>query len=191
MSHELVKIDSLDIVQAYETFLAFNGDLERTALSLDVKLAGLEAIAVRDDWAGKLKRWNTLNGEGNQAAIQIKVNRAINYVQATRLRSILDKVISHIGQGDAQDLVNRLTVITKNGPEFKTRALTDLVKAAETAQLMTARALGDTQGERPDGADNSKSGSSIALEVMKALNAAEDVGLDSAAVVRKQLSDNT
>jgi hypothetical protein len=61
-----------------------------------------------------------------------------------------------------------------------------LVKAAEACQQMSARALGDTVAERPD--DPGQKGSSIALQVMKAMNAADSSGLSSVELVRKQLN---
>jgi hypothetical protein len=100
---------------------------------------------------------------------------------------LLDKVISHLSEGDAESLVKKLTVTTKHGEEIKTRAITDLVKAMESCQLMTQRALGDTVGERPEENGNVK-GSNVALLVMNAMNAADETGLDSVAVVKKQLA---
>ena len=181
----LEKVSTQDQVRVYEVWSSFSGDSHKTALMLGLSPEEVEALAVQHDWKARLHRW-TIATEGTKSA-QLAINRAINLVQASRCRSIIDKVISFLSEGDAQALVERLTVTGKNGPEFKTRALTDLIKAAETAQRMTYLALGDSTGasQEPTG-----KGSSIALQVMAALNAADEVGLDSVAVVRKQLAED-
>lgn len=184
MSSQVNKND-LDVVQIFQTYIAFNGDADKTALALNIDAASVKNLASIEHWPDKVREWNKLR-EGDPRDFQIEVNRAINYVQAHRARALLDKVISHLSDGDAKQLVAMLTVEGKHGSEFKTRALTDLVKAMEACQLMTQRALGDTVAERPEESGDKK-GSSIALLVMNALNAAEETGLDSVQVVRKQL----
>lgn len=181
-----VNKNKLDVAQIYQTYLAFQGDENRTAFACNVEASAVHELALAENWPAKLEQCGTL-AQGDSRSLQVTINRAINFVQATRLRSLLDKVIQHLSEGDAKDLIDRLTVEGKNGPEFKTRALADLVKAAETAQLMTQRALGDTADERPTG-DDSRKGHSIALTVIDALNAANDVNLDSVEVVKRQLN---
>ena len=81
-----------------------------------------------------------------------------------------------------------MSLLTKRGKdssEFSARPLTDLVKAAETCQLMTQRALGDTAVERPE--RNGDKGSDVALRVMKAMEAADAAGLNSIEIVRNEL----
>jgi hypothetical protein len=176
----------LDVAQIFQTYIAFGGDVDKTSVALDLPAEDIRQLASAENWARKIDDWTKLR-EGDPRDVQIQINRAVNYVQAHRARALLDKVISHLSEGDAERLVDRLTVNTKNGPEFKTRALTDLVKAMESCQLMTQRALGDTVGERPEENGNVK-GSNVALLVMNAMNAADETGLDSVAVVKKQLA---
>jgi hypothetical protein len=176
----------IDVAQIFQTYIAFGGDVDKTSVALDLPAEDIRQLASAENWARKIDDWTKLR-EGDPRDVQIQINRAVNYVQAHRARALLDKVISHLSEGDAERLVDRLTVNTKNGPEFKTRALTDLVKAMESCQLMTQRALGDTVGERPEENGNVK-GSNVALLVMNAMNAADETGLDSVAVVKKQLA---
>lgn len=178
--------NKLDTVRIYEAYLTFQGNEAKTAVACDTDVETVHALASAENWPAKVQNWSALT-EGDPRTLQVQINRAINYVQATRLRSLLDKVIQHLGEGSAEELIAKLTVETAHGPQFKTRCLTDLVKAAESAQLMTQRALGDTPQESPDEAGERK-GSSIGLSVLAALNAAEtDLKLDSIAVVKKQL----
>ncbi|HYG24464.1 MAG TPA: hypothetical protein VEH04_16925 [Verrucomicrobiae bacterium] len=184
-----VNKNALDVAQIFQTYVAFNGDAGKTALTLDIDVETVRDLASAEHWTDKVREWNKLR-EGDPRNTQIQINRAVNYVQAHRARALLDKVIQHLSQGDAEDLVDRLTVNTKFGPEFKTRALTDLVKAMEACQLMTQRALGDTAEERPTSQEDGK-GSNVALLVMNAMNAAESSGLDSVALVRQQLAQES
>ena len=182
-----VNKNDLDVAQVFQTYVALNGDVAKTALVLELPRDTVQNLASIERWGDKIQEWNKLR-EGDAKEAQVQINRAINYVQAHRSRNLLDKVISHLSQGSAEDLIDRLTITTRNGPEFKTRALTDLVKAMEACQLMTQRALGDVAAERP--AEPTSQQSNLALLVLNAMNAAEkDTNLDSVAVVRKQLSE--
>lgn len=181
--------NELDVSKVFQTYIAFSGDVDKTAIALNEDREIILQLASAENWPAKVKQWNTLH-TGDPKDVQIQINRAINYVQAHRLRSVVDRVIQHLGGGSDKELVDRLTVVTKHGAEFKSRILTDLVKAAESCQLMTQRALGDTAAERPEDGPERK-GSDIALQVLQALNAADESGLDSVAVVRKQLDNGT
>jgi hypothetical protein len=181
----VVNKNTLDVAQIFQTYITFCGDVDRTAVALNLDAVTIEQLAQAENWKRKAEQWNGLR-EGDPRDVQIQINRAVNYVQAHRLRALLDLVIADLQDESKGKLIDRLTVNTKNGPEFKTRALTDLVKAAEACQLMTQRALGDTSEERPE--EQGSKGSNIALLVMKALSAADETGLDSVAIVRKQIA---
>lgn len=179
--------NELDVAKIFLTYTAFQGDAAKTAVTLDMAIEDVKSLAVSEDWNSKLESLNKLSGDSKE--VQVQLNRAVNYVQAHRVRSILDRVISQLSLSTGEELVDLLTVSGGEGrsAELKTRALTDLVKAIETAQLMTQRALGDTAAERVPEDDN-KPGSAIALQVLRAMNAADQLGVDSAEVVRKQIA---
>jgi hypothetical protein len=186
MAVPTVNKNTLDVSQIFQTYITFCGDAQKTAVACDVDVLTVKELARTENWDLKAAEWSKLR-DGNPAEVQIQINRAVNYVQAHRARALLDKVIAFLSEGDASDLVNRLTINTKHGPEFKTRALTDLVKAMESCQLMTQRALGDNPNVKPE--DESANGSSITLQVMKAMAEAEkQTGLDSVQVVRRELT---
>ena len=176
----------LDVSQIFQTYIAFAGDAERTAVALNMHVSEIRQLANAENWQAKVSEWTKLR-EGDPRDVQIQINRAVNYVQAHRLRSVIDKVVSHLSEMDAAGIVDTLTKNSAHGSEFSARPLTDLVKAAEACQAMTARALGDTIGERPEADPNAK-GSSIALQVMAAMSAADKVGLDSVEIVKEQLA---
>lgn len=177
----------LDVSQIFQTFIAFCGDVDKTAVALNIDPIVIKDLARAEGWAKKIDEWTKLR-EGDPRDAQIQINRAVNYVQAHRLRSILDKVVSQLKDKEAAALVDLLTRTGKAGTEFSARPLADLAKAIECCQLMTQRALGDTEAERPDAGETGKRGSSVALLVMNAMNADDDLKADSVGVVREQLA---
>jgi hypothetical protein len=179
----------LDVSNIFQHYITFGGDVAKTAVALNLDPQDVRDLARVEKWSDKVEAWNQIR-QGDSQDVQVQVNRAINFVQSHRMRSILDKIVSHLSTKDAEALVELLTTHGKNGSSFSARPLTDLVKGLEACQLMTQRALGDTAAERPD-ASKSVKGSSIALLVMNAMNAADSFGLDSAGVVKQQLTNPT
>lgn len=176
----------LDVSQIFQTYIAFGGDVERTAVALDMDRQDILNLAKVENWAAKVEEWTKLR-EGDPRDVQIQINRAVNYVQAHRLRGVIDSVVSHLAKLSPEQLISKLTESTEKTSKFSARPLADLVKAAEACQQMTARALGDTAGERPESSAGTK-GSNIALQVLNAMNAADALGLNSVDVVREQLA---
>lgn len=175
----------LDVAQIFQTYVTFGGDVDKTAAATGISREAVRQLVAAEKWKDKISEWMELR-EGDPRDLQIQINRAVNYVQAHRLRAVIDRVIAHIATLDEEKLTELLTKTTKDGSEFVTRPITDLVKAAEACQAMSARALGDTAAERPD--DPGSKGSSVALQVMRAMNAADASGLSSVEVVRKELA---
>jgi len=179
--------ERVDVSQMFLTYLAFQGDADKTAMALNTDVAIVRDIARSENWETKVRKLATIR-EGESHDLQIQINRAINYVQSHRLRSIVDMALLHLTKDGAEAMVEKLTVKGREGQtEFKIKAITDLVKAAESVQLMTQRALGDTAGEREP--QKERDGSTVALRVMDAMNAADVSGLDSVGVVRKEIAD--
>jgi hypothetical protein len=171
----------LDVSKVFLTFLAMQGDVTRTAFACNLEPKTVEELAVTEQWAVKIQQFVALR-EADQH-VQINVNRALNYVQARQLSTLVDAVIQKFSNPD--ELMDALTTVTKNGSTFSTKPLTDLVRAAEMIQNMTARALGDV-GANIEG--DKTSGGSVGLSVARALNAvAANVGVDAVTVVKKSL----
>lgn len=182
----LVNKNDVDVSRIFEAYIAFMGDTGKVAAALDVDEFIVKNLATVENWGQKLKQWHSL-GDGDPRDVQVQINRAINFVQSHRLRAVLDKLVGKLHKMTPEELIDALTVNTKYGSEVKVRALTDLAKAAEAVQLMTQRALGDTDAERPDQNPNTK-GSQIMLSVAAAMQAAENPKLDSAGVIKEQLN---
>ena|SRR5436190_8656908 len=176
----------VDTSKIFETYIVFMGDVSKVAVALDIEESTIKNLATCEGWDKKLRAWQQ-QVSGDPKDLQISINRAVNFIQSHRLRSVLDKVVGKLHAMTADELLEALTVNTKYGPEVKTRALTDLVKAAESVQLMSQRSLGDTADERPKQDEHSK-GSSIMLQVAQAMQAAGELGISSTEVVQKQLN---
>jgi hypothetical protein len=177
--------NALDVSKIFLAYTAFAGDPVRTAHAMELPMETVRDLAKEEGWDAKLKELNRASGDSREVSVQI--NRAVNFVQAHRTRSVLDKILNELVKMEGPELLSRLTVEGKNGSEVKLRPLTDLVKAIETAQLMTARALGDTADERPK-EEHGPGGSAIALQVLHAMNAAKEIGVDSVEIVKQQIA---
>jgi hypothetical protein len=175
----------IDVVQTFSTYMTFCGDVERTSLALNLPPQTIRDLAKSEQWDSKLDEFQKLR-TGDPRELQVQINRTVNYVQAHRLRSIVDKIISHFQGMEAEEIINVLTETSASGSKFSSRPLADLVKAAEACQAMTSRALGDTPTETPVSPGNKSAG--VALMVMRAMEAAEQTGLDSVQVVRKEFA---
>lgn len=187
MSSAVSLKDKHDVSQIFLTFLAFQGDADKTAYALDLDVAVVRDLARSEKWDAKVSNMVQIR-EGEANDLQIQINRAINYVQSHRLRSVIDATLLHLTKDGVESMIGKLTVVGREGQrELKIKAITDLVKAAEAVQMMTQRALGDTAGERKP--EQGKDGSQTALRVMEAMNAADAAaGTGSVDVVREQLA---
>ena len=171
-----------DPVQIFLTYMNFAGNVDQTAAVLQVDVSVVESLSAAGNWPSKIKELLKL-GEGKEPReYKLSINRAIGYVQADRLRRLIDRVLTTISARDDDQILALLTTTGPKGDSFSTRPLTDLVKAAAEAQLMTRLALGDVgAGEL---AEDAKDGSSIALSVMRAMQAAGELEVPAAPIVR-------
>ena len=178
-----------DTVQVFETYLTFGGDAPRTALACGLTRQELQGMVNAGGWDAKVKDWTTIK-EGSTADESVKISRAVSFVQAHRLRGLVDKVVTKLSALEPDELMDLMCSKTRRDGEtlttFSAKPLAELCKAAELAQGMAARALGDTTAERPTEQGNAK-GSSIALLVQQAMTAADSLGVSSLEVVKEQL----
>lgn len=185
MSITVVNKNALDVSQIFQTYLTFFGDADRTAIALNLDPVVVRDLARSENWSAKISEMDKLR-DGDAKDFQIQLNRAVNYVQAHRLRSIFDRLITVLAEKSGEEMITLLSKSTRGSVEFSTRPLADLAKAVEACQAMTQRALGDTAAERPEDPGNQR-GSRMALLVMNAMDAADKLGGDSVSVVREQL----
>lgn len=173
---------NIDVAKVFLAYLSFQGDYNRTALACDLEPETVRDLAVSEAWASKIEQFAELREQDSNA--QINLNRTVNFVQARQLAGLVDAVIQHLNSSP-EVLIDSLTATSKNGSVFNTKPLTDLVRAAEAIQGMTARALGDAG--TPLAGDKVAGGTSC-LSVARALNViGGSVGLDAVTIVKKNL----
>lgn len=171
-----------DPVQIFLTYMSFAGDVRQTAHVLQVDPAAVVALEADGNWRSKIKELVELSSGKDPGEYKLAVNRSVNYVQSHRLRSLLDRVLTVLTEKSNEELVDLLTTTGPKGNSFSTRPLTDLTKACETAQLMTRLALGDVGAGQL--AEDEGKGSDIALSVMRAMQAASDLQVSPAPLVK-------
>lgn len=158
-------------------YAAFSGDVEKTSISSKVPAAIILALEHDFDWPTKLKRLKS--GAGVSDA-EKTANRAVNYLQAQRMRDILERSIQLLE--DEEALVKALLKFkfTKEGEvesvEVNPKAVLDLTKALETAQNMSYRALGDKLPTQADTVNEKDKGTGGNLNsVRDVLNALQEM----------------
>lgn len=177
----LVK-QNLDVAKIFLAYLSFQGDVNRTALVCDVEPETVRDLAVSEAWAAKIEQFAVLREQDTNA--QVNLNRTVNFVQARQLAGLVDAVIQHLNSSP-EVLIDSLTTTSKNGSAFNTKPLTDLVRAAEAIQAMTARALGDTGAPM---VGDKVAGGTACLSVARALNViGGSIGVDAVTIVKKNL----
>lgn len=160
-----VSLESVDQARAWMCYAAFSGDLEKTAIASKVPLAALVALEHDFNWVAKLKRLKTGAGESDAERV---ANRAVNYLQAQRMRDVLEDALRLLS--DPEELLRQLVKFkfAADGAveriDVNPKAVLDLAKALETVQNMSYRALGDkipTAAETVNSSDRGTSAASV------------------------------
>ena len=147
-----------DVENAFLLYAVFCGDVARTAHALNVSPAVVQELARENKWDSKLKPIIELKQSTRAGDVERAVNRALNFVQAHRMRLFLERVIRKLSSMNSSELDSFLfpSVIRGRKGEEKTyitlttRSLADLASALEKAHTMTYLALNDTATERKE-----------------------------------------
>ena len=161
-----VSLEKVDQARAWMCYAAFSGDVEKTALAAKVSATAVRALEHDFRWAEKLKRLKTGAGESDAERV---ANRAVNYIQAQRMRDVLDRALRLL---DSEEELMKAMVrfkFARDGDvekiEINPKAILDLAKALEAAQNMSYRALGDRVATTAQGVDGTEKGSTLAAGV--------------------------
>lgn len=154
--------DGIDRAQAFLLYMQFQGDLIKTAKAMNVAPLALAMAAEQEHWAA---RWNaiaTMKDSESPASVERGVNRALNFVQAHRLRVSIEKAVRMLYDMPTEELRNLCYAVTKKTDKdgntieerkLNTRPFADLASALEKIHVMTYLALNDTAKERTDRAN--------------------------------------
>jgi hypothetical protein len=125
--------------------LGGNDRLTAAAAGLDIKI--VKALSHDFCWTDLAQGRLGMKDEKTEK----EVNRAHSYVQAQRLRKLIDRTVDYL-EANPNQLASALISTTKDGePVFSAKPLVELAKAAEAAHSMAYRALGDKVAVDADG----------------------------------------
>lgn len=172
-----MKIDKskLDVAQIFLTFMSLVGDCARTAAALDLDPKLVEELAGQEGWIDKVRRLTVMSRSGKPGDYERAQNRALNFVQAHRMRMTIDAMLRTFDGLTPEEIASRLSTIDKHGDRHvSARFLSDLAAAAEKIQALSYAALGDSVKERVERQETSEgelSANQLHAAVIAALNA--------------------
>ena len=144
--NEIPRKELLDVSKIFLAYLVACGDPVRAAQIAQCGTEDVLYLARTELWDAKLEQQAVLKGATPEEARQRtrELNRATCYVQALRLREIVDRTLAWCYE-DEKNILNFAIETDKQGKKvFSTKPVLELVKAAEVCQAMLYRALGDT-----------------------------------------------
>lgn len=164
--------NNLNTGQILLAYISFVGDCERTAAALHLDPEVVRNLAESEGWKEQISRITLLSKSGKSGDFERSQNRALVFIQAYRLRRIVDDIIERLEGLTPEEVVEELRVTTRAGTHLSARFLADLASVSEKSAQMSFAALGDSLGER---AERSEAGDgmdigSIHLAVINALN---------------------
>jgi hypothetical protein len=177
-SAKLVSHD-LDRDNAFMLYATFCGDVDRTAHALSVEPEAVRGMVDQGKWDQKLRGILELKKSGKAGDVERAMNRAVNYVQAHRLRVFLERVLQHIFSCPLEQIEEWMFSFqyskgdTEPVKKFSTRPLADLAAALEKCHSLTYLALGDSATERRgrnDVQDSDVSGGEIHARIAAAMS---------------------
>ena len=172
---------TIDVSKVFLAYMTFVGDVERTAAALDMHPDTVRQLAEQEGWHGKIQRVNALTKSGQPGDYERGVNRALSFVQAHRIRLLLDRVLRRYEDLTDDELDARLETVGRGGTRaFSCRFMADFTAAMEKAQHLAYLALGDSLAEREmrGKPDDEVEATTIHAAVIAALNNPRALGLD-------------
>ncbi|MHC4154409.1 MAG: hypothetical protein ACYST6_05745 [Planctomycetota bacterium] len=144
----------IDRDSAFMLYATFCGDVERTAHALGCRPVDVLEVAKMERWDEQLKSIIELKKSSRPGDVERAVNRALNFVQAHRFRTIVERVMRHLYEMEQTELVDFVTTSVRastkaDAPrQLSAKSLADLATAMEKAQAMSYLALVDTATDR-------------------------------------------
>ena len=179
----------LDTSQVFLTFVALVGDVEKTAAALDLDPAVVRKLADDEGWDVKIQRVCFMSKSGKPGDWERAQHRALCWVQAHRVRGLLDRMVERFEGMDEDEIAEAVSSVAKDGSRHvSARFFADLTAAMEKAHQMGYTALGDTTGERKDRQTeegDTLNANALHAAVISALNNPAVKTIDVTAEVRK------
>lgn len=183
-------LDAIDPASAFGALANFGGDYAQAAGVLRCAESELRELAAKHGWDAKLRNMGIadtgVTNADKSAASQRALDRGINFVQAARLRSMLDGILIKLAS-DPKEFEAFTTEASVQGHKRTLKNVEALANAIATAQGLASRALQD-DGDNRAADRKALGGKSVGLSVTEALNRLDNLpGVSSADLVRKSL----
>jgi hypothetical protein len=149
--------------------------VEKTALALSIEPDFVTWLAEQEGWAEKVRKVSVMSKGGKPGDWERAQNRCLNFVQAHRVRMLIDRVLLELVKLAPEQLERRLTSYNKDGKPLgvSARFFSDLTAALDKVHLLSYYALGDSVGERikrNDEGEGDRSVNDIHAALIQALN---------------------
>lgn len=160
LAHTQAAVEGLDVIaepdidKAFQTYASFSGDAVQTAHVLSIPVDEVLRLAEAHNWVSRLKAVFELQKTGKPKDVERAISRTINFVQAHRMRIVLDRIVNELYTKTGAELVdlcisNRLDKDGKiAGQTLNLKPYTELCAALEKVHMMTYYSLTDSPGER-------------------------------------------
>ena len=164
-----------DPAEVFAVYLQQGANAQRTALTLKIPVSRVEDLVKLHRWDVKVKEYT--GGIENPTLEDFQrgqrgLNRAVNYIQAHRLRDLVDRIVRKLNDQDT--LEEYTTIRTKDGFRRDLKPIRELAEAARTAQELSYRALGDSMDVSvTDDQTAAKDGKDLQLALIQAMDAAD------------------
>lgn len=165
-----------DVSQVFLVAMATVGDWQKTALALDLDVEFVEWLAETEGWKEKIKRVSVLSKGGKPGDWERAQNRCLNYIQAHRVRMLIDRVLIELVKLTPEELAEKFKSCDRHGKPngVSARFFSDLSAALDKVHMLSYMALGDSVGERVKRTDEEGGDRSVAdlhASLIAALNA--------------------
>jgi hypothetical protein len=188
----------LNIDDLFMLYASFCGDVERTAHAVGCKAVDVLRIADDERWNEKLKSIIELKKSERPGDVERAINRALNFVQAHRFRSLLDQLVLHFVDEARQKGIDQVCVVkTTNAKteavtvKIDTKPLSDLAAALEKVHWMTYVALNDSVADRKGRNETIQeaAGGELHAKIAQAMAEAASSTSPRAQLIRQQLEN--
>ena len=165
----------IDVSQCFLLYMTVIGDVEKTAAALDYDPAFVAWLAESEGWKEKVRRISVMSKGEKPGDWERAQNRALNFVQAHRVRTLIDRLLVNLLGMKSDELLDTFETRDRSGNStgYSARFFADVMSALEKVHTLSYAALGDTAGERvkrAEGDDGEGSAGSIHAALIAALN---------------------
>lgn len=143
-----------DVEQAFQLFVQFSGDTQKTAHALNIPEFQILKLVDRLHWDKQLENIFALKKSGKPGDVERGISRAMNFVQVHKFRIVVERIVRKFYAMDDDDLFDACFTerLDKDGNVVgrvvNLKPFAELATAMEKVHQMTYMALSDSMSER-------------------------------------------